>query len=74
MPVFNVRLTPKAAQDIEHVQAWLGKAFPTLKFPDDVALQMITHESWDHGVSSGHNRRLGFLGKLLLPALGWLGH
>ncbi|UZJ57097.1 hypothetical protein CBS101457_006417 [Exobasidium rhododendri] len=62
-PSRNVRLTPKAAHDVDNVQAWLRNAFPNLPFPNDIALQMITHESWDHGVSSGHNRRLSFIGR-----------
>lgn len=63
VPQFNVRMTPAAAKDTESVQRWLSEAFPTLSFPDDVALQMITHESWDHGTMAGHNRRLAFLGR-----------
>jgi dsRNA-specific ribonuclease len=62
-PSFNLRLTPVAARDIDSVQSWLRAAFPTLPFPDNVALQMITHESWDHGEAAGHNRRLAFLGR-----------
>lgn len=62
-PAFNARLTPKAAQDVDSVQSWLRSAFPGLPFPNDVALQLVTHESWDHGVSAGHSRRLGFMGE-----------
>ncbi|PWN32230.1 uncharacterized protein FA14DRAFT_162427 [Meira miltonrushii] len=63
VPRFNVRMTPAAAKDTQSVQRWLSEAFPTLTLPDDVALQMITHESWDQGVLAGHNRRLAFLGR-----------
>lgn len=63
VPRFNVRMTPAAAKDTQSVQRWLSEAFPTLRLPDDVALQMITHESWDQGASAGHNRRLAFLGR-----------
>ncbi|MCO5565439.1 hypothetical protein L7F22_019112 [Adiantum nelumboides] len=63
VPRFNIRMTPPAAKDTESVQRWLSEAFPTLALPDDVALQMITHESWDQGALAGHNRRLAFLGR-----------
>lgn len=63
-PSFNMRLTPPAAQDIQSIQKWLRSAFPSFSFPDDIALQLVTHESWDKGLEAGHNRRLGFLGKL----------
>lgn len=62
VPEFNVRMTPEAAKDVNSIQQWLRSAFPNFPFPDDVALQLITHESWDHGLSAGHNRRLAFLG------------
>lgn len=67
-PAFNARLTPKAAQDVDSVQSWLRSAFPGLPFPNDVALQLVTHESWDHGVSAGHSRRLGFMGESMAPS------
>ena len=63
VPRFNVRMTPAAAKDTQSVQRWLSEAFPTLPLPDEVALQMITHESWDQGALAGHNRRLAFLGR-----------
>lgn len=62
-PAVNAPLTPKAAQTVEEAQAWLNDAFPQLPLPDDIAMTMITHESWDHGMYSGHNRRLAFLGE-----------
>ena len=56
-------ITPQST--IEALQRELqGTILPGLPLPDSVALQMVTHESWDYGKSlSGHNRRLAFLGE-----------
>lgn len=62
-PMYNTPLTPKAAKTVAEAQAWLQGAFPGLPLPDDVAMMMITHESWDFGLSYGHNRRFSFLGE-----------
>jgi hypothetical protein len=62
-PAVDLSITPKAAKTVAEAQAWLRNAFPGLPLPDDIAMMMITHESWDHGIYSGHNRRLSFLGE-----------
>jgi hypothetical protein len=62
-PAVNAPLTPKAAKTVEEAQAWFRNAFPELPLPDKIAMTMITHESWDHGMNSDHNRRLSFLGE-----------
>lgn len=69
-PAVDLPITPKAAKTVEEAQAWLHHAFPGLPLPDDIAMMMITHESWDHGVYSGHNRRLSFLGEFLYVVRG----
>lgn len=58
----NPAPTPQA------VREWFAKALPSLPpLPDDVAAQIITHDSWDlgltGGVNSGHSRRLSFIGE-----------
>lgn len=62
-PSQDIRLTPKDSRAVGDVQNWLDRAFPGLRFPDELAIMMVTHESWDFGISAGHNRRLSFLGK-----------
>lgn len=45
----------------------LRTIFAPLEVPEDLALRMITHISWERG-TQGHNARLGFLGRRVLHA------
>ncbi|KAL9931569.1 hypothetical protein V8E36_009566 [Tilletia maclaganii] len=73
-------LTP--IPDLPSLRAWFASHFPALALPDNVILQLITHESHNMGrnlnhssqssadvLSAGaHNRRLAFLGRRALTA------
>lgn len=59
-------LNPKNVQP-KHVVAHLRTIFSPLEVPEDLALRMITHISWERGMEN-HNARLGFLGRRVLHA------
>ncbi|KDN44498.1 hypothetical protein K437DRAFT_224959 [Tilletiaria anomala UBC 951] len=61
-------ITPQTS--VEELQDELRNSIlPGFPLPDSVALQMVSHESWDYGKSlGGHNRRLSFLGRRALKA------
>ncbi|GJJ10350.1 hypothetical protein Clacol_004576 [Clathrus columnatus] len=60
-PINPKNIQPKDV--VEHLRT----IFPPLEFPEDLALRMITHISWERGMR-GHNARLGFLGRRILHA------
>ncbi len=62
-PKHDRAITPQAST--EALQQELSqRILPGFPVPNEMAVQMVTHESWDYGKGlSGHNRRLSFLGE-----------
>ncbi|KIM34007.1 hypothetical protein M408DRAFT_325550 [Serendipita vermifera MAFF 305830] len=59
------RSHPAAPTDADKVVQHLQQLFPSLEFPEDLALRIITHASWRNG-EEGHNGRMAFLGRRVL--------
>lgn len=65
-PTSTPQLTPLKTSNPKELANYFSKSLhPKIELPNNVALQAITHESWEMGNSlTGNNRRLSFIGKL----------
>ncbi|KAG8750648.1 hypothetical protein FRC14_000334 [Serendipita sp. 396] len=59
------RVHPEAPTDPKAVAEHLQEILSPLKFPEDVALRIMTHASWNNG-ADGHNTRLAYIGRRVL--------
>ncbi|KZO98603.1 hypothetical protein CALVIDRAFT_562048 [Calocera viscosa TUFC12733] len=66
-PFHKRRVHPSAPATGQEVVDFFGKLFPPLKFPEELALRIVTHTSWMGGME-GHHSRFVFLGRRALRA------